>query len=112
MALPASVTDAPPAVNRHDPYLLHRRLQHRLLQRRLLQQRILQQRILQQRLSLRRCPPIQAIRCAGPVWPPRGRRREAYTTRSIIIFLISAIALAGFRPLGQTCAQFMMVWQR
>jgi hypothetical protein len=26
--------------------------------------------------------------------------------------LVSAIALAGFRPLGQTFAQFMMVWQR
>ena len=29
-----------------------------------------------------------------------------------IIFLISAIALAGFNPFGQTWAQFMMVWQR
>ena len=26
--------------------------------------------------------------------------------------LISAIALAGLRPFGQTLAQFMMVWQR
>ena len=34
------------------------------------------------------------------------------TTRSTISFLISAIALAGFRPLGQTWAQFMIVWQR
>ena len=32
--------------------------------------------------------------------------------RSTIIFLVSAIALAGDRPLGQTLAQFMMVWQR
>ena len=32
--------------------------------------------------------------------------------RSTIIFLISAMALAGFRPLGQTLAQFMIVWQR
>jgi len=31
---------------------------------------------------------------------------------AIIIFLISAIALAGFRPFGQVFAQFMMVWQR
>ena len=34
------------------------------------------------------------------------------TTRSTIIFLISAIALAGFSPFGQVLAQFMMVWQR
>jgi hypothetical protein len=26
--------------------------------------------------------------------------------------LISEIALAGFRPLGQALAQFMIVWQR
>ncbi len=36
----------------------------------------------------------------------------AQTRRSTIIFLISAIALAGLRPFGQVCAQFMMVWQR
>jgi hypothetical protein len=29
-----------------------------------------------------------------------------------IIFLISAIALAGFSPFGHTVAQFMIVWQR
>ena len=29
-----------------------------------------------------------------------------------ISFLISAIALAGLKPLGQVLAQFMMVWQR
>ncbi len=34
------------------------------------------------------------------------------TARSTIIFLISAIAFAGFRPLGQVLVQFMMVWQR
>jgi hypothetical protein len=32
--------------------------------------------------------------------------------RSTIIFLISAIALAGLRLLGQVLVQFMMVWQR
>jgi len=32
--------------------------------------------------------------------------------RSTIIFLISAIALAGLRPLGQVLLQFMMVWHR
>jgi len=33
-------------------------------------------------------------------------------TRSTISFLISAMALAGFSPLGQVLVQFMMVWQR
>jgi hypothetical protein len=33
-------------------------------------------------------------------------------SREIIIFLISAIAFAGFSPFGQVLAQFMMVWQR
>ncbi|GEM94782.1 hypothetical protein RSP03_38490 [Cereibacter sphaeroides] len=47
----------------------------------------------------------------------RGRRPQAgaagrQMTRSTIIFLISAMALAGFRPLGQVLAQFMIVWQR
>src|SRR5690606_20823880 len=32
--------------------------------------------------------------------------------RAIISFLISAMARAGFRPLGQVRVQFMMVWQR
>ncbi len=32
--------------------------------------------------------------------------------RAIIMFLISAMALAGLRPLGQALAQFMIVWQR
>jgi len=32
--------------------------------------------------------------------------------RLTIICLISPIAWAGFRPLGQVLAQFMMVWQR
>ena len=34
------------------------------------------------------------------------------TCRVTIIFLISAMAFAGFRPFGQIWAQFMMVWQR
>jgi len=33
-------------------------------------------------------------------------------TRSTSMALVSAMAFAGFRPLGQTWAQFMMVWQR
>jgi len=37
---------------------------------------------------------------------------RTYARRSIISFLISAIANAGFRPFGQVRAQFMMVWQR
>lgn len=32
--------------------------------------------------------------------------------RSTMSFLISAMALAGFKPLGQVFEQFMMVWQR
>src|ERR1700722_6046538 len=38
--------------------------------------------------------------------------RDFYCRRSTIISLMWMIALAGFRPLGQVCAQFMMVWQR
>ena len=38
--------------------------------------------------------------------------RRGAQRRSTIIFLISAIALAGLRPLGQVRVQFMMVWQR
>ena len=38
-----------------------------------------------------------------------GTRLAHYTARSSIIFLISAIALAGFSPLGQVLAQFMIV---
>ena len=38
--------------------------------------------------------------------------RTPQTARAIIIFLISAMALAGFSPLGQVLAQFMIVWQR
>ena len=34
------------------------------------------------------------------------------TWRSTIIFLIDAIALAGFRLFGQVLVQFMIVWQR
>ena len=34
------------------------------------------------------------------------------TWRSACIFLISAIARAGERPLGHTFEQFMIVWQR
>ena len=39
---------------------------------------------------------------------PRAWFRDGET----ISFLVSAMALAGFSPLGQTWAQFMMVWQR
>ena len=38
--------------------------------------------------------------------------RAGYTTLSTSMALIEAMALAGFSPLGQTWAQFMMVWQR
>ena len=42
----------------------------------------------------------------------RQRRTGFYICRSTIIRLISAMALAGFSPLGQVCVQFMIVWQR
>src|SRR5579863_2785485 len=46
----------------------------------------------------------------------RGKRRATCSARgyrrSTIIFLISAMALAGLRLLGQVRVQFMMVWQR
>jgi hypothetical protein len=35
-----------------------------------------------------------------------------HNLRSIIIALMWAIALAGFKPFGQVWAQFMIVWQR
>ena len=38
--------------------------------------------------------------------------RRAQCCRSAIIFLISAMARAGFRSFGQASAQFMIVWQR
>ena len=38
--------------------------------------------------------------------------RYNHTCRSTIIFLTSAMALAGLRLFGQALAQFMMVWQR
>jgi len=37
------------------------------------------------------------------------RAGNIYTRRSTIIFLISAIALAGFSPFGHALEQFMMV---
>ena len=43
---------------------------------------------------------------------PRGVAIRGHTCRAIIIFLISAMALAGLRPFGQVLAQFMIVWQR
>jgi hypothetical protein len=46
------------------------------------------------------------IPCAGFGIPSHPNRR------SIIMPLMFAIALAGFRPLGQVFAQFMIVWQR
>ena len=41
-----------------------------------------------------------------------GIRNDAYTCRSTSARLISAMAFAGLRCLGQALAQFMMVWQR
>ena len=49
---------------------------------------------------------------AHPSIPSRTREEKDQTARSTSIFFVSAIALAGLRPLGQTFAQFMIVWQR
>lgn len=44
--------------------------------------------------------------------PLQNRTEKNQAWRCSIMFLISAIALAGFSPFGQARAQFMMVWQR
>ncbi len=44
--------------------------------------------------------------------PPQFGVRLAHKLRLTIIFLISAMALAGFKLFGQAFAQFMIVWQR
>ena len=44
--------------------------------------------------------------------PFRKAIRRDQAARSTIIFLICAMAAAGFRPFGQVLAQFMIVWQR
>ena len=51
---------------------------------------------------------------AAPATPAQlievaGFHYAAYKVRATIIFLISEMALAGFKPLGQVFAQFMMV---
>jgi hypothetical protein len=47
-----------------------------------------------------------------PTAPPAEHGGSAQCRRSAIFFLISAIALAGFRSFGQASVQFMIVWQR
>ncbi len=42
----------------------------------------------------------------------REREGRDHPARSSSNFLVSAMALAGLSPLGQTFAQFMIVWQR
>jgi hypothetical protein len=53
---------------------------------------------------------------AAPAAPAQsgdvGVRTVAQCLRSAIIFLMSAIAFAGFKSFGQDSAQFMIVWQR
>ncbi len=78
---------------------------------------------LRHEVLLRRCGTVirkGAFLSYGPVSAPRHSHAAArtgwhlhhQTWRATIIFLTSAIALAGFRPFGQAFAQFMMVWQR
>lgn len=52
-----------------------------------------------------KAPPERGFGIVGPACADQ-------IVRCTIFFLISAMALAGFRPLGQVCAQFMIVWQR
>jgi len=54
-------------------------------------------------------PPLRRMPSADAGRRPREKNQ---TVRSTIIFLISAMALAGFRFFGQVLAQFMIVWQR
>ena len=49
---------------------------------------------------------------AAAVISGAGAGRAGHATRSTIMRLMPAMALAGFSPLGHTWAQFMMVWQR
>jgi hypothetical protein len=53
-------------------------------------------------------PPLSSAE-RSPSPPLRGREERSYAARSAISFFVSAIALAGLSPLGQTLAQFMMV---
>ena len=52
-------------------------------------------------------------RSVGAAPRPRINNKVAkiQNLRSTIIFLVSAIALAGFRPFGQVWVQFIIVWQ-
>ena len=49
---------------------------------------------------------------AAPEEPTRLVLIAPQCCRSIIFFLSSAIALAGFRSFGQASVQFLIVWQR
>ena len=53
------------------------------------------------------------LRSGFPIFGSRSKRFDNnQTRRSTIIFLISAMAFAGFKPFGQAWEQFMMVWHR
>ena len=49
---------------------------------------------------------------AAPAPPAQPSEAAQVCSRSAIIFLISAMALAGLRSFGQASVQFMIVWQR
>ena len=74
----------------------------------------------QQPPRLRREAPAREIAPAVPAFMirvgPRAvgqpLRQVAQAALSATSFLVSAIALAGERPFGQTFEQFMIVWQR
>jgi hypothetical protein len=59
--------------------------------------------------------PFDKLRTVHRARPPWGRTRSGAGGQTDLITIISLIlpmALVGFRPLGQTSTQFMMVWQR
>ena len=56
--------------------------------------------------------PCLGIQRPGGGWPAVARGAHVQLCRSSSIFLISAIARAGFRSFGHASVQFMIVWQR
>ena len=63
-------------------------------------------------MSSDKCCAASDQRCWNCSNPQANGVGSAYTCRSTIFFLISAIDFAGLSPFGQALVQFMMVWQR
>ena len=72
-----------------------------------------------QAVGIRKAGPLRrpwlVFPCVGfvePIVRAADGEKSAQTRRSTISFFNSAMALAGFNPLGQALAQFKIVWQR